>query len=184
MPSLAEYLAPLSTPIDSNPTEQNVYEWSNQWLMSTFPEYNDEVNYTIPDTLLSSRQTMDPSWALYGVLGVQPIILTLIFVASFALSYFSAVDGGNFGIIAILAGVRTETLKLFNGASFSGTLTRPVGMKIDTMTSRREKEPQTQYAFFDDGVRGESFGAASLKRRFTSSRFDMRGNTGYQQIDT
>ena len=94
MPSLAEYLAPLSTPIDSNPTEQNVYEWKNQWLMSTFtntiaamywsrltalfgpdnsatsPEYNDEVNYTIPDTLLSNRQTMDPSWALYVDLSV------------------------------------------------------------------------------------------------------------------
>ena len=208
MPSLAEYLAPLSTPIDFDPTEQNVYEWSNQWLMSTFtttiaamywsrltalfgpdnsatsPEYNDEVNYTLPDTLLSSRQTMDPSWDLYIVLGVQPVLLTVISIASFALSYSSAVDGGNFGIIAILAGVRTETLKFFNGASFSSTLTRPIGMKIDTMTSRREKEPQTQYAFFDDGIRRKSFGAASLKRRFTSSRFDMRGNTGYQQIDT
>ncbi|KAM0795158.1 hypothetical protein BDR22DRAFT_826265 [Usnea florida] len=208
MPSLAEYLAPLSTPIDSDPTEQNVYEWSNQWLMSTFtttiaamywsrltalfgpdnsatsPEYNAKVNCTIPDTLLSNRQTMDPSWGLYVVLGVQPVLLTLVFIAGFALSHFSAVDGGNFGIIAILAGVRTETLKLFNGASFSGTLTKPIGMKIETMTSRREKEPQNQYSFIDDGVRRESFGAASLKRRFTSSRFDMRGNTGYQQIDT
>ena len=208
MPSLAKYLAPPSMPIDSDPTEQNVYEWSNQWLTSTFtttiaamywsrltalfgpdnsatsPEYNDEVNYIIPGTLLSSRQTMDPSWGLYVVLGVQPVLLTLIFIASFALSYVSTVDGGNFGIIAILAGVRTETLKLFSGASFSGTLTRPIGMKIDTMTSRREQEPQTQYAFFDDGVRGESFGAADLKRRFSSSRFDMRGNKGYQQIDT
>ena len=101
------------------------------------------TNATLPFIMLSSRQTMDPSWALYVVLGVQPVLLTLIFAASFALSYFSAVDGGNFGIIGILAGVRTETLKLFNGASFSGTLARPIGMKIDTMTSRREKEPQT-----------------------------------------
>ena len=151
---------------------------------ATSPESNDQVNYTIPNTLLSSRQTMDPSWGLYVVLGVQPVLLALILIASFALSYFSAVDGGSFGVIAILAGVRTETLKLFNGASFSGTLTRPTGMKIDTTTSRREKEPQTQYAFFDDGIRREWFGAASLKRRFTSSRFDVRGNTGYRQIDT
>ena len=37
MPSLVEYLAPLSTPSDALPaTEQNVYEWGNHWLMSTF----------------------------------------------------------------------------------------------------------------------------------------------------
>lgn len=36
MPSLAEYLAPLSTPSNVSTTEQNVYVWENQWLMSTF----------------------------------------------------------------------------------------------------------------------------------------------------
>ena len=37
MPSLAEYLAPLSTPRDALlATEQNVYEGGNRWLMSTF----------------------------------------------------------------------------------------------------------------------------------------------------
>ena len=37
MPSLAEYLAPLSTPSNAVPaTEQNVYERGNRWLMSTF----------------------------------------------------------------------------------------------------------------------------------------------------
>lgn len=34
MPVLAEYLASLSTPNDTVVTEQNVYEWGNQWLMS------------------------------------------------------------------------------------------------------------------------------------------------------
>ena len=89
MPSLAEFLAPLSMPSDALPaTEQSVYEWGNQWLMSTFttivaamywsrvtalfgpdsfndtgpfPPWNDEVNYTVSDTLLSNRQTMHPS---------------------------------------------------------------------------------------------------------------------------
>ena len=86
MPSLAEYLAPLSMPRNATATEQDVYERGNQWLMSTFattvaamywsrvtalfgpdnyngtlPVWNDEVNYTIPDTLLSNRPIMDLS---------------------------------------------------------------------------------------------------------------------------
>ena len=83
MPSLAEFLAPLSMPSDVLPaTEQNVYEWGNQWLMSTFtttvaamcwsrltalfgpdsfnnngtlPSWINEVNYMVSDTLLSNR---------------------------------------------------------------------------------------------------------------------------------
>ena len=87
MPILAEYLAPLSIPSDAVVTEQNIYEWGNQWLMSTFtttvtgmywsrltalfgPDnfnnvtisaQNNEVSYTVPDTLLSNRQTMNSS---------------------------------------------------------------------------------------------------------------------------
>ena len=85
---------------------------------------------------------MHPSWALYVVLGVQPVLISVLFIASFVLGYFLAVDGDNFGIIALLAGVRTETLKLFEGASFSGTLKKPVGVRIDTLTTRKDKEPR------------------------------------------
>ena len=211
MPSLAEFLAPLSMPSDALPaTEQNVYEWGNQWLMSTFattvaamywsrvtalfgpdsfndngtfPLWNDEVNYTVSDTLLSNRQTMRPSWALYVVLGVQPVLISAIFIASFVLSYFSAVDGNNFGIIAVLAGVRTETLKLFEGASFSGTLTKPVGIRIDTLTTRKEKEPRVEYSFYNDDGPPKPSRTATLRDRFVASRFDTSRNTGYQQVE-
>ena len=209
MPSLAEYLAPLSTPKDSNGTEQDVYEWGNQWLMSTFtttvaamywsrvtalfgsdayngtlPPWHDEVNYTVTDTLLSNRQTLHPSWGLYVVLGVQPVLISLIFIASFDLSYFSAVDGSNFGIIAILAGVRAETLKLFHGASFSGTLKKPVGIYIDRVTTRQEKEPQIEYSFYDDdGSSSKPSNKATLRDRFVPSGFDARKNTGYYKIE-
>ncbi|CAD6564929.1 MAG: hypothetical protein ASARMPREDX12_004506 [Alectoria sarmentosa] len=208
MPSLAEYLAPLSTPSNATVTEQNVYEWGNQWLMSTFtttiagmywsrltalfgpdsyngtlPAWNDEVNYTVPDALLSNRQTMNPSWALYAVLAIQPFLISLVFIASFILSHFSAIDGGNFGIIAILAGVRTETLRLFDGASFSGTLEKPVGIHIDTVTTRHEKKPQTEYSFYDDGIPPKPSLTATLRHRFMPSRFDSRQNTGYHKVD-
>lgn len=208
MPSLAEYLAPLSTPIDAPEAEQNVYEWRNPWLMSTFtttvaamywsratarfgpdnyngilPAYKDEINYTIPDTLLSNRQTMDPSRALYIVLGVQPVLISLIFIASFVLSYFSAVDGGNFGIIALLAGVRTETLKLFDGASYSGTLKKPIGVRIDRVSLREEKEPRIEYSFYDQGSSLKPSTTANLRHRFVPSRFNTRKNTRYHKVD-
>ena len=211
MPSLAEFLAPLSMPSDSLPvTEQNVYEWGNQWLMSTFtttvvamywsrvttlfgpdsfndngtfPPWNNEVNYTVSDILLSNRQTMHPSWALYVVVGIQPGLLSVIFIASFVLSYFSAVDGNNFGIIAVLAGVRTETLKLFEGVSFSGTLKKPVGIRIDTLTTRKDKEPRIEYLFYDDGGPPKPSRTATLRDRFVPSRSDTRRNTGYQQVE-
>ena len=206
-PSLAEYLAPLSTPNNTVATEQNVYEWGNQWLMSIFtttvagmywsrltalsgPDNfmngtisaeNNEVSYTVPDTLLSNRQTMNPSWALYVVLAVQPAVVTVIFIASFVLSYFSAVDGGSFGIIAILAGVRTETLKLFEGASYSGTLKKPVNIQIDTVTTGHRNKPQIEYAFHDDGHPPKPSTTADY---FLPSRFGTRKNTGYHKVDT
>lgn len=208
LPSLAEYLAPLSTPSDAPENEQDVYEWRNPWLMPTFtttvaamywsratarfgpdnyngvlPAYNDEINYTIPDTLLLNRQTINPFWALYVVLGVQPVLVSLIFIASFVLSYFSAVDGGNFGIIALLAGVRTETLKLFDGASYSGTLKSPIGVRIDRVSRREEKEPQVEYSFYDEGSLPKPSTTANLRNRFVPSRFDTRKNTGYHRID-
>ena len=209
LPSLAEYLAPLSTASNATPTEQNVYVWGNQWLMSTFtttiagmywsrmtalfgpdnfnnstlPPWNNEVNYTVPDTLLSNRQTMNPTWALYVVLGVQPVLISFICIASFILSHFSAVDGGSFGIIAILAGVRTETLKIFDGASFSGLLKKPVVMQIDTITARHERKPQIEYSFYDDGNPPKPSVTASLQERFIPSRLVTRKNTGYQRVD-
>lgn len=206
MPILAEYLAPLSTSSTAAATEQNVYEWGNQWLMSTFtttvagmywsratalfgPDngtmstWNNEVNYTLPDTLLSNRPTMDSSWALYVVLAVQPVLITLISIASFVLSYFSAVDGGTFGIIAILAGVRTETLKLFDGASFSGTLKKPVGIQIDTVTTGRRNKPQIEYTFHDDGMPSKPSATAALRHRFQPLHFGTRKNTGYHKVD-
>lgn len=208
MPTPAEYLAPLSTPIDAPEAEQNVYEWRNPWLMSTFtttvaamywsratarfapdnyngilPAFNDEIDYTIPDTLLSNRPTMDPSWALYVVLGVQPVLISLIFIASFVLSYFLAIDGGSFGIIALLAGVRTETLKLFDGASYSGMLKRPIGLRIDRVSTREERELQIEYSFYDEGSPSKPSTIANLRHRFAPSRFRTRKNTGYHKVD-
>ena len=205
MPSLVEYLAPLSPPVWD--TTEQVYQWGtslmptftttvaamywsritvlfgtdsydNQHYNTTRPAWDDEVNYPRPDTLLSNRRTMHPSWALYVVLATQPILISLILVASFVLSRFSAVDGSSFGIVAILAGVRAETLKLLKGASFSGTLKKPVSIQIDKITTESEKQPQIEYYFYDDGSFPKPSFTANLR-----NRFNVRKSTGYHQIN-
>ena len=205
-PSLVEYLAPLSPP--GWATTEQVYKWEDTSVMPTFttcvaamywsrmtvlfgpdsyvnqdyhvtlPAWNDEVNYTAPEILLSNRRTMHPSWALYAVLATQPILITLILMASFVLSHFSAVDGSTFGIIAILAGVRTETLKLLEGASFSGTLKKPVSVQITKITTESEKQPQIEYHFYDDDSLPKPSFTATLRNRFKA-----RKNMGYDQIE-
>ena len=207
MPTLVEYLAPLSSTIGE--LSDQVYDWDNAWLIPTFttsiaamywsritvffgpdnydngdydthpPAWNDQVNYTTPNTtLLSHRQTMHPSWALFVVLAIQPILSSLLLVASFVLSHFSAVDGSNFGMIAILAGVRPHTLKLLEGASFSGTLEKPVSVKIHGTTAEIEEQPRIEYSFYDDrGFPRHSF-TADLR-----DRFNTRKTTGYHHIN-
>ena len=207
MPSLVEYLAPFSPP--SWNASAQVYRLEDTSLMPTFttsvaamywsrmtvlfgpdsydnqdyhtplPAWNDEVNYTVSDTLLSNRQTMNPSWALYALLVIQPLLTTLIFVATFVLGHFSAVHGTNFGIISILAGVRTETLKIFEGASFSGTLQKPVTVQISEITTRSEKQPQIEYYFYDDGSLPQPSFTETLRNRFIT-----RKTTGYHKIKT
>ncbi|MCJ1460318.1 hypothetical protein MMC28_010697 [Mycoblastus sanguinarius] len=206
LPILVELLAPFSTSSSASPSDQDVYNWDNQWLVPTFTTvvaamywsrataligfdnsayYNDdpailnEVYYQLPDTLLSTRQTMNVSWTLYFVLVIQPVLVTLVFLASLILSFSPAskVDGGNFGIIAILAGVQKDTLKLFDGASFSGVLKKPVRMDIrhgsKLMATERDKGPQYEYFFEDDG---KSYGSltAALRRRLLPSSQPFR----------
>ena len=157
----------------------------------TPPWWNDEVNYTAPDTLLSNRQTLNPSWALYVVLATQPILLSLALLASFIVRHFSNLDASNFGIVAVLAGVRPESLKLFDGASVSGTLTRPVGVRIDpipptTTESAKQQPPRIEYSFFrdddDDGCRPQKPSTITTTLRH---RFHTGGGKeiGYHRID-
>ena len=204
MPSLAEYLAPLPTPSSAAATEQNVYEWGNQWLMSTFtttvagmywsrltallgpdsyvngtiPAYNDKVNYTIPDTLPSNRQTMNPSWALYVVLGVQPVLISLIFIASFVLSYFSHLRyhrhpcrsaNGDFKALrwGVVLGYAQEARGRTDRQDYDETRERTT----DRVRFLRRWHPP------------EPSATASWRHHFMPSRFDTRKNTGYHKVD-
>ena len=87
-----------------------------------------QLYYPTADTIVSTRITMDPSWILYFILAVQPVLVILLFLTGLAFSQ-TPLDGG-FGIIAIMAGVKGESLKILQGASLSGRLSEPVRMKI------------------------------------------------------
>ena len=90
----------------------------------TYPE----LYYPLTDTIVSTRITMDPSWILYLILAIQPVLVILLFLTGLAFSQ-TPLDGG-FGIIAIMAGVKGESLKIMQGASLSGRLSEPMRMKI------------------------------------------------------
>ncbi|KAI4209700.1 MAG: hypothetical protein LQ351_007408 [Letrouitia transgressa] len=174
--TLVEYLAPLST----NQTERKeVYVKDNRWRMSIFTtvvagmywsrstafmgydnsdifetrpqKVQDEIYYHLSDTLISSRPTLMPDWKLYFVIAVFPVLATFIFLGNLIMSFFSRIDGGNFGVIALLGGTEKESLKIFDGASVSGALQKPVFVQVKPLGSKMNAKgreiPQNQYIF-------------------------------------
>ena len=62
-----------------------------------------------------------------------------------------------FGMVAILAGVRTKTLQLLRGASFSGELKESLRVKItvqDYVTDKGHTIPRNEYILGDDSPNG------------------------------
>lgn len=145
IPTLIEYLGPFSRERATSPwllpTTTSVVAamyWSRataihgyySWATNPDPTayQRPELYYQLNDTIMSTRPTMSTSGTLYLVLALQPILTTLIVVASLFV-YRTPVDGG-FGLVALLAGVRIDTLMLLQGASFSGILDKPLPVKI------------------------------------------------------
>ncbi|KAL9614154.1 MAG: hypothetical protein Q9167_001364 [Letrouitia subvulpina] len=177
--TLVEFLAQLST---GKTERKEVYVKGNPWRMSIFTtvvagmywsrstafmgydnpsifdirpqRVQDEIYYHLSDTLISFRSTLQPDWKLYFVLAVFPVLATFILLINLVMSFFSHIDGGNFGVIALLGGVEKESLKIFDGASYSGALQKPVLMQVKPlspiMNAERREVPQNQYIFSVD----------------------------------
>ena len=84
--------------------------------------------YHVNDTVLYIRPTLYKSALLYFVLGLQPFLMVLMSVAIILLHHVPV--GKGFGLISILSGISTESLKSLSGASLSGELTRAVPLEI------------------------------------------------------
>lgn len=91
--------------------------------------FTKTVYYHVMDEIVSIKPTMNASWALYLILVSQPCLVVICFLAG--LFFYRTPIGRGFGIIAILAGVRHESLELLKGASLSGQVKKPVRLKIE-----------------------------------------------------
>ena len=178
IPSLVEYLAPFAYTrqqsvwlIPTFTTVMNGAFWSRVLALNyvegcgpnkSIPSDSDpndilvsDLCYHIDDYVLSARPAMNTSPWLFIALSIQPT-LTIIFLFASLLMYSTPLDRG-FGMVAILAGVRTKTLKLLQGASFSGELKESLRVKIavqDYVTDKGHTIPRNEYILGDDTPNG------------------------------
>jgi hypothetical protein len=82
---------------------------------------------SIDEQIVSTRKTLDAVPMLFICLAIQPVLTILAFVVK---STTSLPISGNFGLIAVLAGVKSFTLDTLTGAGYSGELTRPLKLEI------------------------------------------------------
>jgi hypothetical protein len=95
------------------------------WLHETYPDLFYEPRN---EKIVSHRLTLHPSWLLYLVLAVQPLICFFAFVMVTIL--YTVPIGPGFNIISLLARIDTDSVKHLNGAGFSGKISRPLGLAV------------------------------------------------------
>lgn len=173
MPSLIEYLYPYSDTKRGSAwlkstftTVINGMYWSRAIAMNysgpddgleriddtdTSVVRSSDVYYHVRDSKVSFRPVMNPSPKLYVILAIQPA-LAFILLAVFACAYRMPIDGG-FGMIALLAGVRVESLKFLKGASMSGELNNRLRVRFLVKESGMhdgKDEPRIEYILGDN----------------------------------
>ena len=178
IPSLAEYLSPFATTRNQShwliPTFSTVlngmwwsrvlandgyYAWGPNKTIVSDPNYNgvlrSDLYYHVNDHVLSIKPTMNASPWLFIALALQPA-LTIILLFACLLMYTTPLDSG-FGMVALLAGARTETLKLLHGASLSGELKQRLRVKIAVehrVTEDGLSRLRNEYILGDDSPNG------------------------------
>lgn len=97
-----------------------------------------------------------------------------------ALSYYQAPFDSGFNIIAILAGVRHETLKLLWGASMSGKTSEPVRMKIavdgPVTTTGKNAPPEIEYVIGGEGENESLSHASRYRDPYFANKFHSMQN--------
>ena len=87
-----------------------------------------QLSYHRPDTIVSTRATMRPSFLVYLIQLVQPLICTVAIL--YAPFIGTAPISKGFNLTAVLAGLDSGTASKVYGASFSGVLSKPIRMRI------------------------------------------------------
>ncbi len=207
VPILSEYLGPFVQRNQSQwlvptfTTATAAMYWSRLMAIKGFyknqtkalggpPYFNgSEVYYHIDDHIVSSRTTMNASWPLYFVLAIQPALTLAAYIAE-RFFHQTPIDNG-FGMIAILAGVRQETLRLLGGASLTGRVSKPVPMQIlvdDKISTIGKQAPQIEYVLGAEGKNETLSHAVRYRNRFFASTVQLfekgirRRGTDYEMI--
>lgn len=102
-----------------------------------------DLCYQVDDYVLSSRLAMNTSPWLFVAFSIQPA-LTIIFLLASLIMYTTPLDMG-FGMVALLAGVRTKKLKLLQGASFLGELEKRLRVRIAVLDYITDDKGHTIY---------------------------------------
>ena len=179
VPSFVEYLAPFAATRKQSPwliptftTVVNGVFWSRVLALNyidgcgpnkSIPNSSDpnsildtDLCYQVDDDVISCRPAMNTSPWLFIAFSIQPA-LTIICLFASLLMYTTPLDRG-FGMVALLAGVRTKTLKLLEGASFSGELEKRLRVRIAVQDYAPDDKghtvPRNEYILGDDSPNG------------------------------
>jgi hypothetical protein len=139
--------------------------WLDQLISDNDPSFNGTYieRYFLNNTLVLEVPTLEPLGTLYFVLVIQPILTLAAFVAVTIL-YETPISRG-FGLVSILAGVDRNSLNVLDGATFSGEIGNPVGLRINIKREEVENNSRSQRVEY---VVGQSGFNGWIKRR---SRF-------------
>jgi hypothetical protein len=119
------------------------------WNIST-QDYNE--TYFLDNMLTLQVPTLRPAGTLYLILTLQPVLTVAAFVAALAL--YKVPVGKGFGLVSVLAGVDRESLALLAGATLSGEVDGPVGLRINLKHETEESGERFQRVVYVVGQRG------------------------------
>ena len=97
--------------------------------------------YATDESIISSRSTLNAHLLLYVVLALQPVLMILMFL-SVTLLFSTPIDRG-FGLVAILASIDQDNLRVVQGAGLSGELKQPVRLDIAVRQGKRDNQGHT-----------------------------------------
>ncbi|CAK1356877.1 uncharacterized protein RHO25_008953 [Cercospora beticola] len=109
---------------------------------------NTGLKYTARPKIVSSKLTLQRSYLILLLFAVQPT-MTLAMIAGSMMPRKVPVGKG-FGIIAVLAGVRPESLGILKGAGFSGEVTEPIQLNIHIVEDE-SRSAKIVYTLSDQG---------------------------------
>jgi hypothetical protein len=137
-------------------SQDPVNDWqSNNMLAEAEARGGDwkfNETYARNHTLLKQVPTIKPEGTLYLVLIIQPVLTLIAFLV--ALMMYGTPMSQGFGMVSVLAGVDKKSVDLLSGATFSGRLKIPMGLRIKVRTDSTQEDDRLHRVEYIVGERG------------------------------